>query len=90
MLIRQVPGEEGKRTVYYSLDIVVREMGDIKKAQDAVLNYLRKNSDARKFLDRDAPELDFIIISEEEIVKFIQTSPSPHSFKQILKFYFES
>lgn len=71
--VRQVPGEEGEKTVYYMLNMVAKEVGDVKKAQDAVLDYLRTNSDAKKFLERDAPELDFILLSEEEIVKLIQT-----------------
>lgn len=70
--VRQVPGEEREEAVYYGLNIMVKEVGDVEKAQDAVLDYLRTNSDAKKFLDRDAPDLDFIILSEEEILKFVQ------------------
>ena len=70
--VRQVPGEEREEAVYYGLNIMVEEVRDVEKAQDAVLDYLRTNSDAKKFLDRDAPDLDFIILSEEEILKFVQ------------------
>lgn len=69
---RAKPGSSEEVTVYEAVVVIARSVQEVHTAQDAVLDYLRSNSDAKSFLKRDSPNLDFIVISQEQIVNFIR------------------
>ena len=73
---RQVPGSGEETTVYESIVVISRSVNEVKVAQDDVRTYLKERSDAKKFLERDSPNLDFLLISQQEVVSFIQTQLS--------------
>ncbi len=68
---RQVPGR-GVDMVYHVIEVRVNSVSQIGQVKDAVLEYLNDRSDAVRFLKRDAPKLEFVIISLEDLTNFVR------------------
>ncbi|MDJ0270254.1 MAG: FtsX-like permease family protein [Aigarchaeota archaeon] len=68
---RQVPGK-GVDMVYHVIEVRVNSVSQITQVKDAVLAYPNDRSDAVRFLKRDAPKLEFVIISLEDLTNFVK------------------
>jgi putative ABC transport system permease protein len=73
---RTLPGSNQKVIVYDLVTISAKSIDDVKVTEDTVLNYLKTSSDAVKFLNQDAPDLSFLILSQKQIISFIETQIS--------------
>ncbi len=70
---RTLPGTNERVAVYDFIDVAARSVGDVKRAETAVMNYLNSGSDAGRFLAEDDSGLKLLVIGQDEILSFIQT-----------------